>query len=49
MLLLTLISFSFSAGLMNPTNSLIITGIPTTIPTSAAMYTWAKKACPGAV
>ena len=42
-------SFSFSAGFMNPTNSLIITGIPSTIPTSAAMYTCAKNAWPGAV
>ena len=36
--LLTLISFSFNAGLINPTNSLIITGIPTTIPTRAETY-----------
>ncbi len=44
MLLLTLISFSFSAGLINPTNSLMTIGIPTTIPTKAEMYTWAKNA-----
>ena len=38
-LLLTLISFSFRAGFMKPTSSLIIIGIPTTIPTKAEMYT----------
>ena len=36
--LLTLISFSFKAGLIKPTNSLMITGIPITIPTNAETY-----------
>ena len=47
MVLLTLISFSLRAGLINPTNSLIIIGILTIMPTSAAMYTCAKNAWPG--
>ena len=34
---LMLISLSFNAGLINPDNSLTITGIPKTIPASAAM------------
>ena len=49
MLRLMLISFSFNAGLINPIDSLMMIGIPTMIPTSAATYTCAKNACPGAV